>query len=150
MGALPKIKTEFWMKPIPLRQFDWLAFYDGDEPNDNGSMPHGEGRTEAEAVVDLIENHPRGIQCERDFCGVCGGDRTSEAAERCRERECPIDHGDCTCRLETVHSASIDPPEMILNPWCPRHGGRDPDAEYEQRRDDAPFFEAMGWDGDDA
>lgn len=56
---LPAITTEFWMKPIPLRQFDWLAFYANDEPNDAGYMPHGEGATETEAVCDLIENHPR-------------------------------------------------------------------------------------------
>lgn len=59
------IVTHFWAKPIPLRQFDWCAYYDGDEPNDNGSMPHGEGATEAAAVVDLIENYPRGVWCER-------------------------------------------------------------------------------------
>jgi hypothetical protein len=46
----------------------------------------------------------------------------------------------CTCRLETVSSASIDPPEMILDPWCPVHGTRDPDFELEQQRDDAMFF----------
>ena len=44
----------------------------------------------------------------------------------------------CTCRMETVHSASIDPPEPIIEPWCPVHGNRDPDAEYERRRDDPP------------
>ena len=42
----------------------------------------------------------------------------------------------CTCRMETVHSVSIDPPEPILDPWCPVHG-KDPDAEYERQRDDA-------------
>ena len=65
--SLPRIVTHYWAKPIPLRQFDWQAYYDGDEPNDNGSMPHGEGRTEAQAVVDLIENHPRyPVECERE------------------------------------------------------------------------------------
>lgn len=54
-----KIRTEYWMKPIPDLRWDWFAYYDGDEPNDAGSMPHGEGRTEAEAVTDLIENYPR-------------------------------------------------------------------------------------------
>lgn len=66
---MEKIRTDFWMKPIPLRQFDWEAFYANDEPNDAGCMDVGYGRTEAEAVVDLIENHPRGIQCERDGAG---------------------------------------------------------------------------------
>lgn len=65
--TLPRIVTEYWAKPIPLRQFDWLAYYDGDEPNDAGGMDHGEGATEAQAVADLIENHPRGVQCEREI-----------------------------------------------------------------------------------
>lgn len=42
----------------------------------------------------------------------------------------------CTCRMESVHSASIDPPEPIVDDWCPLHGGRDPDAERDRRRDD--------------
>ena len=42
----------------------------------------------------------------------------------------------CTCSMESVNSASIDPPEPIINKWCPLHGGLDPDAEYERRRDD--------------
>lgn len=68
------IRTEYWAKPIPIRQFDWIATYADDEPNDAGTMLHGHGRTEAEAVVDLIENHPRGgVWChERDRrCDTC-------------------------------------------------------------------------------
>ncbi len=41
---------------------------------------------------------------------------------------------ECTCRLESVNSASIDPPEMIVNEWCPTHG-RDPDEELQKQRD---------------
>jgi hypothetical protein len=40
--------------------------------------------------------------------------------------------------METVHSASIDPPEPILNEWCPLHGWRDPDNERDALRDDPP------------
>lgn len=43
----------------------------------------------------------------------------------------------CTCRMETVNSASIDPPEPIVDPWCPLHGSRDSDREYDEMRDDA-------------
>ena len=50
-----RIVTEFWAKPIPIRQFDWLAYFDGDEPNDDGQMRQGNGRTEQEAINDLIE-----------------------------------------------------------------------------------------------
>jgi hypothetical protein len=53
-----KIVTRYWAKPFPLRQFDWEASYEGDEPNDAGSMAVGHGRTEAEAITDLIENYP--------------------------------------------------------------------------------------------
>lgn len=53
---------------------------------------------------------------------------------------------DCTCRMETVNSASIDPPEAIIDPWCPVHGHRDPDREYEQARDDAEWDRQCGWD----
>jgi hypothetical protein len=49
------ILTRHWNKPIPLRQFDWEAWRDGDEPNDNGQMLVGYGRTESEAINDLIE-----------------------------------------------------------------------------------------------
>lgn len=51
-----KIITDFWMKPIPPRQFDWCAYYDGDEPNDDGQMLHGYGATEAEAIAELLQN----------------------------------------------------------------------------------------------
>jgi hypothetical protein len=49
-----KIVTSYWAKPIPVRQFDWTATYDGDEPNDAGQMAVGHGATEAEAITDLI------------------------------------------------------------------------------------------------
>lgn len=55
-----KIITDFIYPPIPIRQFDWQAIYDDDEPNDAGGMARGHGRTEAEAIADLIENFPRG------------------------------------------------------------------------------------------
>jgi hypothetical protein len=51
----PKIVTNFWMKPIPPRQFDWSAWRDGDEPNDDGQMTIGYGATEEEAIADLKE-----------------------------------------------------------------------------------------------
>jgi len=46
-----RIATTFWAKPIPIRQFDWSAWYDGDEPNDDGQMKMGYGRTKDEAVA---------------------------------------------------------------------------------------------------
>lgn len=50
-----KIITYYWAKPIPIRIFDWLAYFDGDEPNDDGQMLHGYGKTEREAVIALFD-----------------------------------------------------------------------------------------------
>lgn len=47
-----KIVTENTYPPIPIRDFDWHAWLDGHE--EDGM--YGSGRTEAEAVKDLIEN----------------------------------------------------------------------------------------------
>lgn len=49
-----KIITNYWLKPIPPRQFDWCAFFDGDEPNDYGHMLQGFGETESDAIADLL------------------------------------------------------------------------------------------------
>ena len=51
MAEPRKIVTDYWAKPIPLRQFDWSAVT---EDYDVGS-PVGYGRTEAEAIADLHE-----------------------------------------------------------------------------------------------
>ena len=50
---------------------------------------------------------------------------------RCDEVEADEAAHGCTCRMESVNSASIDPPELIRDEWCQIHG-RDPDAEYEK------------------
>lgn len=41
----------------------------------------------------------------------------------------------CTCRMSPVDSATIDPPYLILDEWCPIHG-KDPDEELQKKRDD--------------
>lgn len=46
-----KILTDYVYPPIPLRQFDWSAVYDGYEPGE----PIGWGVTEALAIQDLEE-----------------------------------------------------------------------------------------------
>lgn len=51
MTSTPKIVTHYWAKPIPPRQFDWSATFDGYEPGD----PCGYGATEIKAVEDLGE-----------------------------------------------------------------------------------------------
>ena len=48
---MPKIETSYWAKPIPDRRFDWSAIQSGYE----SGAPIGYGKTEAEAVNDLLE-----------------------------------------------------------------------------------------------
>jgi hypothetical protein len=51
-----KIRTEHVYPPIPVRQFDWAAVLDDyDGAPDAGYQPVGHGRTQAEAIADLIE-----------------------------------------------------------------------------------------------
>ena len=47
-----KIVTNYIYPPIPQRHFDWLAHYDDPEG------PTGYGRTEQDAIDDLVLNHP--------------------------------------------------------------------------------------------
>ena len=47
-----KISTDFWMKPIPLREFDWCAV--DDDTYDGEGCPIGFGRTEEDAIADLM------------------------------------------------------------------------------------------------
>lgn len=46
---------------------------------------------------------------------------------------------ECTCRTPHVSSAALEPPEPILDRYCPVHGdgGPDPDAALEEQRDRA-------------
>lgn len=60
MTTTPRIVARFIYPPIPVRQFDWIAYYDGDEPDDDGNMDAGYGATQAMAIAELLENHPRG------------------------------------------------------------------------------------------
>jgi hypothetical protein len=49
------IRTSYDPPPIPHRQFDWTAIYD----NYDGGDPIGYGKTEQDAIDDLVLNHPR-------------------------------------------------------------------------------------------
>jgi hypothetical protein len=46
--------------PIPQRQFDWVALFEGDEE----SQTHGYGASKLEALVDLADNTVEAM-CER-------------------------------------------------------------------------------------
>jgi hypothetical protein len=47
----PRIVTEHINPPIPTRSFDWIAYRDGQEEGHRGF-----GRTEAEAIAELLES----------------------------------------------------------------------------------------------
>jgi hypothetical protein len=53
-----KIRTDYWPKPIPPRQFDWTAIdddtYDG-APDSCTRSQVGYGATEQEAIDDLLQ-----------------------------------------------------------------------------------------------
>lgn len=55
---MPKIITRFVDPPIPTG-FEWFAFYEGDEPNEEGCQPTGYGSTEQAAIENLKAEHPR-------------------------------------------------------------------------------------------
>ena len=59
---MPVIRTNYWMKPIPDRRFDYTAWYDGEEESGNT----GFGRALMEAVTDLLDNCP-------PLCVDCNG-----------------------------------------------------------------------------
>lgn len=51
-----EIVTNYWRKPMPTRESDWCAHYEGEE--EAGS--YGWGRTEAEAIAGFIDNCAEG------------------------------------------------------------------------------------------
>ncbi len=61
-----KVITHHEYPPIPDRQFDWCAYFDGEEELGH----YGWGRTKLEAIRDLLENYDTSAALdivERDF-----------------------------------------------------------------------------------
>jgi hypothetical protein len=85
-----KIETDYWAKPIPDRSCDWSATYDnyeGGDGYDERPGPIGHGRTEQEAIDDLLATAPpcknEGPWVEQDgSCLRCGADQ----GEACRDQ----------------------------------------------------------------
>ena len=50
---MKNIITDYIHPPIPIRDHDWVAYYDGEEE----SLIYGYGRTKDEAIKDLKEIH---------------------------------------------------------------------------------------------
>ena len=51
-----RVVTRLVYPAIPMRQFDWQAWYDGEEDE---QMACGHGATEQAAIEDLVMNYPR-------------------------------------------------------------------------------------------
>lgn len=47
-----EIVTNYWRKPMPTRESDWCAHYEGEEEAGN----YGYGATAAEAIEDFVLN----------------------------------------------------------------------------------------------
>jgi hypothetical protein len=47
------IVTSHIYPPIPIRDYDWCAYFDGEEETGN----YGYGRTESEAKQNLLDNY---------------------------------------------------------------------------------------------
>lgn len=77
--SAPKIITRHVCPPIPTSRFDWMAHYEGEEGE---CIAVGHGPTEAEAIAELRENHPRedrATEIPMDDCNLsinCGRDGT--------------------------------------------------------------------------
>ena len=50
-----KIETDYVFPPIPDRRFDWCAVTEDYDGAEDSNHPIGYGRTEQEAIADLIE-----------------------------------------------------------------------------------------------
>lgn len=52
-----KVNVSFIHPPIPTRNCDWCATFDNDEPDDDGRMLAGYGKTKAAAIEDLLDSY---------------------------------------------------------------------------------------------
>jgi len=76
-----KIITENVFPPIPTRQFDWCAWFDGHEE----SGPYGWGVSKDKAIAELLQT--QGLSPDRS-CSYCG--RFPQAVKGCGVAGCPI------------------------------------------------------------
>lgn len=83
MSTPRKIVTRHVCPPIPIRDYDWCAYEDGQEEAGN----YGWGCTEAEAVADWHEVHE-----DSGICKVC--DTSFSPKRTCGYGGCPHDGGD--------------------------------------------------------
>jgi hypothetical protein len=115
--SAPKIITSYWAKPIPDRQFDWSAHYEGDEPNDDGQMMVGYGKTKEEAIIDLAR-----------LFAECAEAAEQQFYEKHRRLEA-LDHRIITCEAcgtegRIYHGIGDKPWDYVEEcPYCDGTGG---------------------------
>jgi hypothetical protein len=97
-----------------------------DKPVDSDDDP--------DCIVEV--GNTRRLHKEIVLCEPCREKRQDEMdreAEPCTEDAI---RAGCTCRMSSVHSASIDPPEPVTDKYCPLHGhAPDPDDARDRARD---------------
>ncbi len=97
--STPKVRVSLVYPPIPIRAFDYCAVYEDDEPDDDGNIDAGYGKTAEEAERDLLDNFPRGSLLPCPFCG-------GAAARLDIEQEGPNFGGSC---IECVQCGACGP-----------------------------------------
>jgi hypothetical protein len=74
-----------------------------------------------------------------EYCEECRDRIDREAAEAAAQEaeDFVPPEAVCSCTMPYVDSATVDPPEPILDRYCPIHGdgGPDPDAALEAQRE---------------
>lgn len=113
-----KISTEYYMKPIPLREWDWSAIdsdtYDVDCDQDGffSNSPVGYGATEAEAIQDLqdqIEDRETERQIAEEQCPRCKAFFAKYSCNVWRgECDCPRCQGYCQCAKPSPEQEEAD------------------------------------------
>lgn len=109
------ITTSYWQKPIPFRQFDWIATVDQGEPG----TPYGNGCYQLEAIQDLlIELNRDEKNTDEDYeapCPHCGGEKTITVRHSLwGSPSCPEPYEDITCPTCEGHGFLSGTPEELL------------------------------------
>ena len=76
-----------------------------------------------------------------DYCDDCALEISERAAEAADALDEVPAISECTCTPRYASSAALEPPEPILDRYCPLHGdgGPDPDAARDARLDQIRF-----------
>jgi len=110
-----KITTEYWAKPIPLRQFDWIASVSGWE-----GKPSGNGQYELDAIDDLLTVLSDSETISQESftleCVTCLGTKQIEVKHRLYgSPSCPEPWEDIPCPTCSARGILEGTPEDLLS-----------------------------------